>query len=80
MDPATDETNIAWVRRRYDDARRFAPGGTYFNFAGFLEDGEQMLAQSFGANYPRIREIKAKYDPENVFHHNLRIPVGKEVA
>jgi FAD/FMN-containing dehydrogenase len=77
FDPATDEANIAWVRRRYDDARRFSTGGTYFNFAGFLEDGEQMLAQSFGANYPRIREIKAKYDPENIFHHNLRIPAGR---
>jgi FAD/FMN-containing dehydrogenase len=80
MDPATDEANIAWVRRRYDDARRFASGGTYFNFAGFLEGGEELLAQSFGTNYPRIREIKATYDPENVFHHNLRIPVGKEGA
>jgi hypothetical protein len=70
-----DEANIAWVRRRYDDATRFASGGTYFNFAGFLEGGEELLAQSFGANYPRIREIKAKYDPENIFHHNLGIPV-----
>lgn len=77
LDPATDEANIAWVRRRYDDARRFSMGGTYFNFAGFLEGGEELLAQSFGANYPRIREIKAKYDPENIFHHNLRIPVSR---
>jgi FAD/FMN-containing dehydrogenase len=76
-DPATDEANIAWVRRRFDKARRFSPGGTYFNFAGFLEEGEELLAQSFGANYPRLREIKKKYDPENLFHHNLRIPVGR---
>jgi FAD/FMN-containing dehydrogenase len=77
FDLATDEANIAWVRRRFDDARRFSTGGTYFNFAGFLEGGEELLAQSFGANYPRIREIKAKYDPENIFHHNLRIPVSR---
>jgi FAD/FMN-containing dehydrogenase len=76
-DPATDEANIAWVRRRYEDARRFSPGGTYLNFPGFLEGGEETLAQSFGTNYPRIREIKAKYDPENLFHHNLRIPVDR---
>ncbi|MCI0436144.1 MAG: FAD-binding oxidoreductase [Gemmatimonadetes bacterium] len=75
-EPATDEANIAWVRRRHDDARRFSPGGTYFNFGGFLEGGDELLAQSFGANYPRILEVKAKYDPENLFHHNLRIPVG----
>jgi FAD/FMN-containing dehydrogenase len=79
-DAATDEANIAWVRRRFEEARRFSPGGTYFNFAGFLEEGEEMLARSFGGNYDRIREVKAKYDPENVFRHNLRVPVGRLVS
>jgi FAD/FMN-containing dehydrogenase len=74
-DPATDEANIAWARRWHQDATRFSQGGTYFNFGGFWEGGEEMLAQSFGANYPRLREVKTKYDPENIFHHNLRIPV-----
>jgi FAD/FMN-containing dehydrogenase len=76
-DPGTDEANIAWVRRRYDQATRFSRGGTYFNFGGFWEGGEEVLAQSFGSNYPRIREVKTKYDPENFFYHNLRIPVGR---
>jgi FAD/FMN-containing dehydrogenase len=73
-DPATDEANIAWVRSRFDEAQRFTTGGTYFNFAGFLEGGEELLAKSFGENYNRIREVKTKYDPENIFNHNLRIP------
>lgn len=73
-DPTTDEVNIAWARRWYEDAARFSRGGTYFNFGGFWEGGEEVLAQSFGTNYPRIREVKTKYDPENVFYHNLRIP------
>jgi FAD/FMN-containing dehydrogenase len=76
-DPATDEANTAWVRRWYEDATRFSRGGTYFNFGGFWEGGEEMLAQSFGANYARIQNVKTKYDPENVFQHNLRIPVGR---
>jgi FAD/FMN-containing dehydrogenase len=75
--PTTDEANIAWVRRRFEDAKRFSPGGTYFNFGGFFEGGEELLAQTFGTNYARIREVKRKYDPENVFHHNLRIPVAR---
>ncbi|RWM87063.1 MAG: FAD-binding oxidoreductase [Mesorhizobium sp.] len=77
-DPATDEVNIAWVRRWHQDAARFARGGTYFNFGGFWEGGEEMLAQSFGTNYPRIREVKTRYDPENVFYHNLRILAGPD--
>jgi len=76
-DPATDEANIASVRRWHDEAARFSRGGTYFNFGGFWEGGEQLLAQSFGTNYPRIREVKARYDPEDVFRQNLRIPVGR---
>jgi FAD/FMN-containing dehydrogenase len=79
-DPAEDEANIAWVRRRYEQAQRFAAGGTYYNFAGFLEEGEALLAKTFGPNYKRLREVKARYDPENVFHHNLQIPVGKAEA
>jgi FAD/FMN-containing dehydrogenase len=75
-DPATDDANIAWVRRRFEEARRFSPAGTYYNFAGFLEDGEEMLARSFGGNYERIRAVKARYDPHDVFRHNLKIPVG----
>jgi FAD/FMN-containing dehydrogenase len=75
MDPTTDLANISWVRNRYDEARRFSLGGSYLNFAGFLEE-EDLLSKSFGANYPRIREIKNKYDPENIFQHNLKIPVG----
>lgn len=76
--PATDEANIAWVRRWHEYATRFSRGGTYFNFGGFWEGGEKMLAQSFGANYQRVREIKARYDPDNVFYHNLRIPAGPD--
>ncbi|OCP17901.1 MULTISPECIES: FAD-binding oxidoreductase [unclassified Ensifer] len=76
-DPAADEANIAWVRQWHEDAAHVSRGGTYFNFGGFWEGGEEMLALSFGANYARIREVKTKYDPENVFYHNLQIPVGR---
>jgi FAD/FMN-containing dehydrogenase len=75
-DAATDDANVAWVRRWYDEAAHYARAGTYFNFGGFWEGGEEMLAQSFGANYARIREVKARYDPDNVFSHNLGIPAG----
>lgn len=77
-DPEADAANIAWVRRWHDKAARFARGGTYFNFGGFWEGGEELLVQSFGSNYPRIREVKRRYDPENLFHYNLRIPVAPQ--
>jgi hypothetical protein len=44
------------------------------NFAGFGEEGEDLLRASFGGNYDRLKEVKAKHDPENVFRSNLNIP------
>jgi FAD/FMN-containing dehydrogenase len=76
-DAETDAANIAWVRRWHEKAAQFARGGTYFNFGGFWEGGEDLLAQSFGSNYPRLRHVKERYDPENLFHYNLRIPVAR---
>ena len=51
------------------------PGGTYLNFPGFVEEGEQLLRDTYGSSYDRLREVKAKYDPDNVFRSNLNNPV-----
>jgi hypothetical protein len=36
------------------------------------EDGER-LSSTYGGNYARLSEIKAKYDPKNVFRVNQNI-------
>ncbi|WP_373498361.1 FAD-binding oxidoreductase [Desulfococcus sp.] len=61
------EANIAWARGLFDDMRRFSREGIYLNFPGFMEDKEALLQAAFGPNLTRLRAVKAKYDPANVF-------------
>ena len=69
-----DEANIAWTRRVWEEARKFSHDGRiYLNFAGHGEDGEALVKDTYGKNYARLAEIKAKYDPGNIFRFNQNI-------
>jgi len=73
-DPADDETNIAWTRRAWGASRKHSlEGRLYLNFAGHGEDGEALVQEAYGRNYTRLAEIKAKYDPGNLFRFNQNI-------
>jgi FAD/FMN-containing dehydrogenase len=74
-DPVDTERNIAWTRGLDAAIRPFGPGGEYVNDLGLeIDEGNAKLRQAYGAHYDRLVEIKNKYDPENVFHHNQNIP------
>jgi FAD/FMN-containing dehydrogenase len=70
-DPAENVANTKWVKD-YDAA--IAPhslGGGYVNFAS--ADDQSKVAANYGANYERLREVKRRYDPSNLFHLNQNI-------
>ncbi|MGZ4485360.1 MAG: FAD-binding oxidoreductase [Nocardioidaceae bacterium] len=70
-DPADNEANTRWVRG-YDAALApHAQGGGYVNFAS--ADDQPKVAANYGANYPRLQEVKRRYDPGNLFHLNQNI-------
>jgi hypothetical protein len=47
--------------------------GVYVNF--LMEEGEDRIRQAYGAaKYERLKELKRKYDPSNVFRMNQNIP------
>jgi len=50
----------------------FSAGGAYVNM--MMEEGHERVEASFGENYERLAGIKAKYDPDNLFHVNQNIP------
>ena len=73
-DPADNADNIAWVRRTFDGSRPFGSEEIYLNFTGLAEESvEGGVDTAFGANLRRLAEIKAKYDPRNIFRGNNNI-------
>ena len=45
------------------------------------EEGDDRIRAAYGGNYARLAEIKAKWDPDNVFRTNKNIsPAGSGAA
>ena len=72
-DPAQSDEAIAWGREFWDAMGRHSTGGVYLNFPGLGEEKEALVRAGYGANYERLAELKAKYDPTNLFRMNLNI-------
>ncbi len=71
--PEEDEANINWVRDFLSDMQEFSDGSRYLNFAGFQEEGDQMMRQAFAGKYGKLAALKQKYDPTNLFRLNQNI-------
>jgi FAD/FMN-containing dehydrogenase len=69
---ADDKSNIEWARTAWRDIRRFSTGGTYINFLTDDEGNERTQA-AYRNNFQRLVEIKAHWDPHNVFRINKNI-------
>jgi FAD/FMN-containing dehydrogenase len=69
-DREQDEANVGWARGIVADLSKFPSGGAYVNFPGFLEEGEQLLQDSYGRNYERLKALKQQYDGSGLFLAN----------
>jgi FAD/FMN-containing dehydrogenase len=72
-DVAEDATaNIDWAQNFRRDIAAHTNGGVYLNFIG--HEGEERIKAAFGeAKYQRLQQVKAEWDPDNVFHGNQNI-------
>ena len=61
-----------WIRAAWVRLHPFSTGATYINFQTADEDEERVKA-TYGSNFDRLAEIKAKYDPDNLFRSNRNI-------
>lgn len=72
MEPGETARHTGWVRETYSTMKPFMAAGRYVNYLNEDELGEGAAA-AYGPNHARLREIKRKYDPGNVFHLNQNI-------
>lgn len=66
-----DEDCIAWAREFFDRSQPFASSGAYVNF--LTQEESDRVASAYGPTYERLRELKTKYDPTNLFRTNQNI-------
>ena len=69
--PAEDDHVIGWARQLYDALTPHATGSAYLNFLTADEAGR--VGAAYGKNFARLGQIKAKYDPANLFQGNQNI-------
>lgn len=68
-DSSTD--HVGWTRALWTELHRLATG-VYVNFLG--DEGENRIVQAYGEDkYRHLAEIKARWDPGNLFHINQNI-------
>jgi FAD/FMN-containing dehydrogenase len=67
-----DAKNIDWTRACWSAMRPFSTKTAYVNFMT-EEEGEDRIHEAYGTNHERLRKLKAKWDPQNLFRHNKNI-------
>lgn len=64
-DPEADDEHMAWVRSFHEAMAPFSTGGVYVNLVS--EDEHDRVRGAYGDNHERLAEVKARWDPENLF-------------
>jgi hypothetical protein len=70
-DAADTGYEIGWVRDTFAAVTPFASGGAYSNFMEGDEKSNDEVA--YGSTLQRLQEVKAIYDPDNIFRLNQNV-------
>jgi FAD/FMN-containing dehydrogenase len=75
-DPRQNDACVGWVRDTYSALTPFVSERRYVNYLADDDGNDAGLVAAYGPNLARLRRIKAKYDPLNLFHLNVNIRPG----
>jgi FAD/FMN-containing dehydrogenase len=71
-DDPDGERHRAWARSAWDSIRPHSTGSSYVNWQTADED-ETRVQEAYGDNFGRLTNIKASYDPDNLFRVNRNV-------
>jgi len=61
----------SWVVDYWEALHPFSAGGAYVNF--LMDEGQERVHAAYRGNLDRLARVKARYDPENLFHVNQNV-------
>jgi hypothetical protein len=70
-DPANVDVIRRWSIDYFEALHPYSAGGAYVNM--MMDEGQERVRASYGANYDRLAKVKAAYDPDNLFRVNQNI-------
>eukprot|EP00803_Ostreobium_quekettii_P010237 evm.model.scf_43EXC.10 EVM.evm.TU.scf_43EXC.10 scf_43EXC:117102-119929(-) len=70
-EPEEDARHVGWAKETHALLQPHAQKRVYLGFVS--DDGGDRLRETYGCNYDRLVEIKAKYDPANMFRNAANI-------
>ena len=70
-DPRNARRLRDWAVGYWEALHPHSMGGAYVNF--MMDEGQERVQATYGANYARLAAIKRQYDPRNVLHVNQNI-------
>ena len=71
-DPKQREHITRWTKEYWEAIHPFSSGGAYVNFL-MDDEGANRVRATYRDNYPRLVELKRRYDPDNRFRVNQNI-------
>jgi FAD/FMN-containing dehydrogenase len=74
-DPAMMPERIEWARSYWSALHPHSARGAYVNF--LMEEGDDRIRATYRDNYPRLAQVKQRWDPHNVFRLNQNIPPAR---
>jgi FAD/FMN-containing dehydrogenase len=79
-DPANKDAITSWCKNYWQALHPYSAGGAYVNF--MMDEGQERVQATYRDNYTRLAQIKAAYDPANLFrvNQNIRPAQEKEVS